>query len=187
MRYTTTAQARYEQSKHYQNMSPHRIWQTARIAIAFCIFQALAAGAFAEEPYRIAEFREIDREYLKIARDQANERCASRFGTRFRGNKQHDLPLLQRLLDEKHVTSNELALLQGMGVILGEVLRSEYPLDWVRYIDNEGASRALQLRHTEHFIFPITAISRRASVDAAVDIAAIYQAMRSPVAVAYER
>lgn len=143
--------------------------------------------ATAEPAYRLAEFREIDREYLRIARDKLNERTSKTTGTRFRGEKDHDLPLLQRLLDENFVKQDEIALLQAMGVVLGDVLRSEYPLDWIRYIDGEGASRALQLRHQEHFVFPITAISRRASVDAAVDVDTIYRNMRDPLAVAYER
>ena len=141
----------------------------------------------AEPPYRISEFREIDREYLRIARARANERCRSSFGTQFRGERNHDLPLLQRMLDEKYVKPDELALLQGMGVILGDVLRQEYPLDWIRYIDSSGSSRALQLRHSEHFIFPITAISRRASNGAPVDVTAIFQNMLDPLVAAYER
>lgn len=146
-----------------------------------------AKGSWEEEPYRIAEFREIDREYLRIARERINQRCSMSFGTTFRGDKNHDLPLLQRLLDERRVARDELELLQGMGVILGDILRGEYPLDWIRYIDEEGSSRALQLRHQQHFIFPITAISRRAAVDAPVNVRAIYQNMRDPVTAAYER
>jgi len=161
--------------------------QLIKKAIVSLLLLLSTTAATAEPVYRLAEFREIDREYLRIARNRLNERISETTGTRFRGDKYHDLPLLQRLLDENYVKPDEPALLQAMGIILGEVLRSEYPLDWIRYIDNEGASRALQLRHQEHFVFPITAISRRASVNAAVDIDAIYQNMREPLAVAYER
>jgi len=173
-----------KQSVHYGRILLLRISCNTLIVLTLLLG---TTGTSAEEPYRIAEFREIDREYLRVARERINQRCSNSFGTRFRGDKHHDLPLLQRLLDERRVTREELALLQGMGVILGDILRKEYPLDWVRYIDAEGSSRALQLRHQQHFIFPITAISRRAAVDAPVDVKTIYQNMRDPVTAAYER
>ena len=62
-----------------------------------------------------------------------------------------------------------------MGVALGEVLRKERYLKWVRYIDPEGASRALQLTHEDYYVFPITLISRRASVGAKVDVQVLFQ------------
>ncbi len=155
------------------------------VVLLACWLAALPTRA--EEPYRIAGFREIDRQYLDIARESINSRARDRLGTAFRADKTHDLPLLQRLLNEKLVRADEIELLQAMGVVLGDALRSEYPLDWVRYIDKEGSSRALVLRHEQVFVFPITAISRRASVGAEVDVEAIYQRMRAPVASAYER
>ena len=152
-----------------------------------CLLLLHSHSLQADEHIRIAEFRVIDQQYLTIAREKINNRCRDSFGTFFRTNKKHDLPLLQRLLDEKRVTAEELDLLQAMGIILGDILSREYPLDWVRYIDQYGSSRALKLRHQEHYLFPITAISRRASVGASVDITAIYQKLRNPVVTAYNR
>ena len=157
--------------------------------VFWLVFASLAPSthSLAEESYRLAEFRVIDRQYLEIAREKINDRARLGTGSAFKGNKAQDLPLLQRLLDEKLVKEDETEHLQAMGVILGDTLRSEYPLDWVRYIDRQGASRALQLRHNQHFVFPITAISRRASVGAEVNVEAIYRKMREPIALAYER
>lgn len=157
-------------------------------AITAC-FPTLAVTdiEFAEQDYRIDSFRQIDHEYIEQAKQRINDRARRSLGSSFRGQAEYDIPLLQRMLDEKIVAADELELLQAMGVVLGEVFRSRYPIDWIRYSDIDGTSRALQLRHEAHFIFPITMISRRASVGAAVDVQAIYERALSALTKAYER
>ena len=147
----------------------------------------MADVEFSEQDYRVDSFRQIDVAYIEQAKQRINDRVKRRLGNGFRGDAEYDIPLLQRTLDEKIVREEELELLQAMGVVLGEVFRGKYPLDWVRYSDIDGTSRALQLRHEAHFIFPITMISRRASVGAPVDVSAIYERALSALTEAYER
>jgi hypothetical protein len=135
------------------------------VLITAFFFLALPVATAAEEQYLVKPFREIDRDNL----------LSRHFGVYLSGDTQLDLSYLQRLLDEQRVDSDDLQTLQGMGVALGEVLRKERYLKWVRYIDPEGASRALQLTHEDYYVFPITLISRRASVGAKVDVQVLFQ------------
>ena len=76
--------------------------------------------------------------------------------------------VMQRLLDQGLVKADETARLQGMGMILGEILRKEKGLYWTIYIDKLGRSRALEIPGKREFVFPVTMISRR--VEAGVDV-----------------
>ncbi|MBR9805001.1 DUF3806 domain-containing protein [bacterium] len=96
------------------------------------------------------------------------------FGSSLHQDKNHDLRLLQRLWDDKIVTADNAQTLQDMGIVLGDLFAKELDMHWVLYTDAKGRSRALQLRHTEHFLFPITMISRRAIAGAEVNVKAIY-------------
>ena len=82
--------------------------------------------------------------------------------------------MLQSLLDQRIVKSDQVLLLQAMGVVMGDLLSEELKMPWVIYEDKLGRSRALRLGVSDHYLFPITMISRRAEVGAPVDVRAIY-------------
>ena len=145
------------------------------VLITTFLFSALPLATAAEEQYLVKPFREIDRDYISQGLQRVDNLLSRHFGIYLSGDTQLDLSYLQRLLDEQRVDSDDLQTLQGMGVALGEVLRKERYLKWVRYIDPEGASRALQLTHEDYYVFPITLISRRASVGAKVDVQVLFQ------------
>ena len=145
------------------------------VLITAFFFLALPVATAAEEQYLVKPFREIDRDYISQGLQRVDNLLSRHFGVYLSGDTQLDLSYLQRLLDEQRVDSDDLQTLQGMGVALGEVLRKERYLKWVRYIDPEGASRALQLTHEDYYVFPITLISRRASVGAKVDVQVLFQ------------
>ena len=148
--------------------------QILALITAFFFSAPLVATA-AEEQDLVKPFRKIDRDYISQGLQRVDDLLSRHFGVYLSGDTQLDLGYLQRLLDEQRVDSDDLQTLQGMGVALGEVLRKERYLKWVRYIDPEGASRALQLTHEDYYVFPITLISRRASVGAKVDIQVLFQ------------
>lgn len=119
-------------------------------------------------------FNEADEKYLQQGRDRINALTRRHFGSALQQQRSHDMALMQRLLDSKLVTAKDRRLLQDMGIILGDLLLQQFNLRWVIYADKYGPSRALQLKHSENFLFPITMISRRAEVGVAVDIAELY-------------
>ena len=83
--------------------------------------------------------------------------------------------LKQRLLDDKRVKASDRRLLQDMGIVFGGLLQKQFDLKWLIYEDKYGPSRALQLKHTNNFLFPITMISRRAETGLSVDVAGLYE------------
>ncbi|WP_292746835.1 DUF3806 domain-containing protein [Methylophaga sp. UBA3191] len=125
----------------------------------------LVAGA---ETFRTEALSEMDRRFMDNQVTALEDIARREWGRQFSGNKHNDLALLQRLLDHKLVKAEDTALLQGMGVVLGELLRKEKALFWTIYTDKLGRSRALEIPGKREFVFPITMISRR--VEAGVDV-----------------
>lgn len=117
----------------------------------------------------------LDQQYRQSQIDRIAELARLKMGTPLNGKLKNDLQVLQRLLDQRWVRSQQVEQLQAMGIVLGELLRKQYGLQWVTYIDKLGRSRALQIPGTNEFIFPVTQISRRAEVGIEVDVSAVYQ------------
>ncbi|MFT5034040.1 MAG: hypothetical protein ACI9OO_001976, partial [Bacteroidia bacterium] len=93
----------------------------------------------------------------------------------FNGRKQNDLEVLQALLDRKLVEADETSKLQGMGVVLGDILLKEKKLVWTIYTDRMGRSRALEIPGKREFVFPMTMISRRVEAGAEVNVLEVYK------------
>ena len=143
------------------------------------LFLALLVGpawhAAAEGEVLISEPSYLDRQYMHQQRELLADLLARNYGARFSGQKDRDLRLLQKLLDDQLVRNNQTRELQAMGVIMGDLLAAELGLHWVIYQDRLGRSRALRYRETDSYLFPITMISRRREVDNYSRVSDIYQ------------
>ena len=149
---------------------------TSLIMLA-CLTLSISAQGFGDKTAdtpTIRPFSDGDEKYLQQGRDRINQLTRRHFGGALQQQRAHDIALLQRLLDDKLVTAKDRRLLQDMGIVLGDLLIQEFNLRWVIYTDKYGPSRALQLKHSENFLFPITMISRRAEVGVTVNIAELY-------------
>jgi len=133
----------------------------------------LYSTAQQDEP-RISALGPIDQDFMASQRNRINELAGFHMGRQINGQKANDLEILQALLDRRAVTGEQTLELQAMGVVMGDLLAAELGLHWVVYEDRQGRSRALQLGDSEHVLFPVTMISRRAEVGAKVDVNAIY-------------
>ena len=102
----------------------------------------------------------VDRQFMDNQRDRV-EQLANQLGRRLTGNIDRDIDTLQRLIDGKLVTSSDKLMLQAIGVVFGDLLKSRLKMDWVIYRDKLGRSRALSFLEAEIYVFPITMISRR--------------------------
>ncbi|WP_279246193.1 DUF3806 domain-containing protein [Candidatus Litorirhabdus singularis] len=111
---------------------------------------------------------------MSDSKAQLDALARSRLGERFTGSKDRDLTILQMILDRGLVKPDQKRELQAMGIILGDLLARDLGMHWVVYSDHVGRSRALRMATTDHYLFPVTAISRRVEADAPVDVAAIY-------------
>jgi hypothetical protein len=147
---------------------------------------SLQADTANEKNWRTMAFSESDHKYLALSRQRLTQKTQTFFGTQFHGTHAHDMALLQRLLDEKKIAADQRQLLQDMGVILADVILREFNMKWVIYYDQYGRSRALQLKHSDYFFFPITMISRRAEIGLTVDIEALYQQVAQKIADYYQ-
>ena len=85
-----------------------------------------------------------------------------------------DITNMQRLLDNYIVNKKDTEILQAMGMALGDVMAKELGMHWVIYEDKLGRSKALQYQKTQHFLFPVTMLSRRAAGNAPINIQVIY-------------
>lgn len=144
----------------------------------FLLLSALAGygpGAAGQGmPPRTYSLSAVDRDFMEEQRERIDALARTHLGRQIRGDKENDLTVLQQLLDQRLVKPDEVLLLQAMGVVLGDLLSAELKMPWVIYEDKLGRSRALRLGLTDHYLFPITMISRRAEVGAAVDVRDVY-------------
>ncbi|PLW83391.1 dihydrodipicolinate synthase [Kineobactrum sediminis] len=129
----------------------------------------------AQDTPRISELTPVDRQYMAAQRESVEDLARRHFGQGFTGARDHDLELLQRLLDQRLVRPTQTEKLQAMGVILGDVLADELDMHWVIYQDRAGRSRALRYKKTDNYLFPVTMISRRQEAGSDTPVTAIYQ------------
>lgn len=115
-----------------------------------------------------------DKVYMAEQRERVDDLLRRHFGSQLSGQRASDIRQMQRLLDDKIVSSEDSVILQAMGVVLGELIKSEQGLSWIIYIDNYGRSRALKIPGQRDVLFPNTMISRRVEAGAEVRIEDIY-------------
>lgn len=131
--------------------------------------------ALALDHLRISELSYLDKQYMAAQRASIDELAGKHYGTRLKGDRDADLRLLQRLLDDKIVRGNQTEELQAMGIVMGDLLARELGMRWVIYEDKLGRSRALRYRESDLYLFPATMISRRWEGGAYTPVADIYQ------------
>ncbi len=117
-----------------------------------------------QDAVKVSDLTPLDRQYMERQRDTIEDLARRYTGSGFDGTAENDIPLLQRLLDERRVRPDQTEELQAMGILLGDVLAADLDMHWVVYEDPLGRSRALRYRETENYLFPVTMISRRQEV-----------------------
>ena len=125
-----------------------------------CSVSSPSAGQNVSLELLIEPLTTVDNQFMDHQRNKI-EKLASQIGRRLTGNIDRDLSTLQRLIDDQLVTSSDTLVLQAMGVVFGDLLKSRLNMDWVIYRDKIGRSRALCCLEEKIYIFPITMISRR--------------------------
>lgn len=92
-----------------------------------------------------------------------------------------DLPLLQRLVDDKVLRSDQTYELQCLGIALGQVFAEQTPLEWVMVEDEYGRDPALRYPNTTVIVFPLTMISKRVEDGQEVDFADLFRTIKDHV------
>ncbi len=136
---------------------------------------AFAASTKAEPPPQISDLEPIDLQYMAIQRSKLEDIARRDLGNSFNGDTDHDLALLQTLLDRRLIRGNQTAELQAMGIVLGDLLARDLDMHWVVYEDKLGRSRALRYRDSDNYLFPVTMISRRREAGNETPVSEIYR------------
>lgn len=147
--------------------------------LQFLIVSVLTAGLSlpgkAADSAQISDLGALDIRYMAEQRESVNDLVRRNFGGRLTGETEHDLQLLQRLLDQELVQPDQTQQLQAMGFVLGDLLAQDLDMQWVVYQDKVGRSRALRYQQSDDYLFPVTMISRRREVDNRKSVQGIYQ------------
>jgi len=130
------------------------------------------------------KFRELSRqESARLEQQRAVVAGAAkqRYGTMALTKTKRDLPVLQRLIDEKVFNKSQTYKLQSLGVAFGDVLVSELPLRWVMVTDEYGTDPTLRFRETTFQINALTMISKRVEGDVPIDLSLLLRWTREQV------
>lgn len=130
-------------------------------------------GQQESDTYRLSNLTWADRNDFERWAGNVERLGQRHFGQSLRHDKT-DLRLLQRIADDRLIKQDDRETLQGMGVILGNILQRELDLEWKVYEDAAGRSRALCVPGTADCLFPVTMLSRRLEVGLNVDVNKIY-------------
>jgi hypothetical protein len=89
-----------------------------------------------------------------------------------------DLPVLQKMIDNRVFNKSQTYELQCLGVAFGDVLSSELPLRWVMATDEYGTDPTLRFKKTTIQVNALTMISKRIERDEPVDLAKLLRITR---------
>jgi Domain of unknown function (DUF3806) len=132
-------------------------------------FVGLLFGQSAHEsaPVKFSELSREDSERLEQQRTVVAAAIRSRYGTAALTKTKRDLPVLQKLLDDKAFTKSQPYEFRSLGVAFGDVLTSEFPLQWVMITDEYGTDPTLRFKDTSINVNALTMISKRVETDEA--------------------
>jgi hypothetical protein len=100
----------------------------------------------AEPESKFAELSQEDRTRLEQQRAVVAAAAQQRYGTTALTRPKRDLPVLQKLIDERVFNKSQVYELQSLGVVFGDVLASELPLRWVLVTDEYGTDPTLRFK-----------------------------------------
>ncbi|MFQ3324516.1 MAG: hypothetical protein ACI90U_002345 [Pseudomonadales bacterium] len=142
------------------------------IATILCVLFA-SNTVQSEDKYKLESLWPLHTNAMNAQKAKVDDLLKLNTGSNLRADLT-DIANMQRLLDQHFVNKKDAEMMQAMGVALGDIMAKELGLHWVIYEDKLGRSKALQYRETQHFLFPVTMLSRRAAGNAPIDIQVIY-------------
>jgi hypothetical protein len=134
----------------------------------------------ASEP-KFIELSSEDNARLERQRAVVAAAAKQRYGTTALTRTKRDLPVLQKLIDEKVFSKSQTYELQSLGVAFGDVLANELPLRWVIVTDEYGTDPTLRFRETTVHFNALTMISKRVERDEAVSVSELLRITREQI------
>ncbi|MBL6689699.1 MAG: DUF3806 domain-containing protein [Pseudomonadales bacterium] len=134
-----------------------------------------------DTPATVSDLSLGQRYALSTQRREIEDLVARRLGVlKLKGDKS-DLKVLQDLVDRKAIRSTDTREWQGVGIVFGDILVTEFGLHWVSYEDDIGTSKALRWRETQNFVFPVTMFSKRVQFNEKIDVLAVYSKLEKDI------
>jgi Domain of unknown function (DUF3806) len=127
---------------------------------------------------KFSELSPLDKARLDQQRALVAAAAKQRYGIEALSRTKQDLPILQRLIDDKVFKKSQTYEWQSLGVAFGDVLASELPLRWVMVTDEYGTDPTLRFKNTSININALTMLSKRVERDKRVDVYSLLQTNR---------
>jgi hypothetical protein len=152
-------------------------------SVLMIVFLSFAIGCSKREAAQppVSKFTELsneDRTRLDQQRAIVASAAKQRYGITVLTKSVKDLPILQRLIDDKAFTKTQTYELQSLGVAYGDVLASELPLRWVMVTDEYGTDPTLRFKSTTIQINALTMISKRVEKGEATNLQELLRVTR---------
>ena len=160
------------------------------ILLAFLSGVGLVFGQSAHDHAPEPKFSELSRgdsDRLDQQRALVAAAAKRRYGTAALSRTKTDLPILQRLIDDKVFEKSQSYELQSLGVVFGDVLASELPLRWVMITDEYGTDPTLRFKNTSININALTMISKRVERGEPVDVSSLVEKNREALSEAEKK
>lgn len=158
------------------SLSYFRTFKIFFLIMFFALFSKVSLADKTQlQSVTLEELSWMDKNKIQQQKDKINELAKAKLGTQF-NQTWNDISVLQRLINEKVVTTSDTANQEAMGVILGYVMQADFPLalEWKVYKDKAGRSKALCVKKTKECLFPITMLSRRMQLEMQPNVAQVY-------------
>ncbi len=130
---------------------------------------------------KFSELSHEDRKRLDQQRAIVAAAAEQRYGTSSLRKTEADLPVLQRLIDDKAFSKSQTYELQSLGIVFGDVLASELSLRWVMVTDEYGTAPTLRFKGTTVQVNALTMISNRVEKDEKVNLLDLLRITREQV------
>ncbi|HEV2470244.1 MAG TPA: DUF3806 domain-containing protein [Candidatus Sulfotelmatobacter sp.] len=130
---------------------------------------------------KFTELSQEDSRRLDQQRALVAAAAKQRYGASLNRTKR-DLPVIQRLINDKAFNKSQGYELQCLGVVFGDVLASELRLQWVMITDEYGTDPTLRFKNTSISVNALTMISKRVERNEPVDVFRLLQENREALA-----
>jgi hypothetical protein len=127
---------------------------------------------------KFSELSPEDTTRLEQQRALVAAAAKQRYGTSSLKQTEVDLPVLQRLIDDKAFSKMQTYELHSLGIAFGDVLESELPLRWVMVSDEYGTDPTLRFSDTTVHINVLTMISKRIEKNEEVNLSELLRITR---------
>ncbi len=132
---------------------------------------------------KFTELSREDRARLEQQRAVVLAAAKHRYGTLALTGNKSDLPVLQRLIDDKVFSKSQTYELQSLGIAFGDVLANELPLRWVIVTDEFGTDPTLRFGETTLQVNALTMICKRVERGESVSVQWLLDKTREQLAV----